>query len=56
MEFIIDLLLIPFLIGLTWNYVKMVNMPIPKESYEQEILMCESPIERRVYIGLLNNQ
>lgn len=32
-------------------------MPIQKESYEQEInLKCESPIERRVYIRLLNNQ
>lgn len=30
-------------------------MPIPKESYEREIWKCESPIERRLYRGLINN-
>ena len=56
MGYVIALLLIPFFIWLTWNYVKIVNMPIHKDSYEEETLKCESPIERRVYRALFSNQ
>ncbi len=56
MGYVISFLLISFFISLTWNYVKIVNMPIAKDSYDEEILKCKSPIERRVYRALFSNQ
>jgi very-short-patch-repair endonuclease len=56
MGYVIAMIFTVFFIWLAWNYIKIVRMPIPKESYEQEIWKCESPIERRLYKGLINNQ
>ncbi|AIF43443.1 hypothetical protein X953_10190 [Virgibacillus sp. SK37] len=53
--FIIVLGLIAFTVWLIHGIIQLWNMPIPKSAYESEISKCESPIERRVFRGLLNN-